>query len=76
MLNNIDAMTSKEGKMDEEIIRAVKFFQNLCKFITGLEGITTNEEIRAELEAKGVDTDLLIKRVKAIVDTGLEENKH
>lgn len=43
-----------------------EFLDNLTAFLCDTEGIST-EELREDLEAKGIDTDRLLSRVKAIL---------
>lgn len=57
-------------KMKKSGITSSQFLDNLTEFLADTEGLT-NEEIREDLEAKGIDVDRAIKKTQAIVQRHL-----
>lgn len=61
-------------KMKEAGITSSQFLDNLTEFLCDTDGLTT-EEIREDLEAKGVDVDKAIKRTQAVIQKYLRAHK-
>ncbi len=53
-------------KMKELGITSSQFLDNLTEFLSDTDGLT-NDEIREDLEAKGVDVDRAVRRTQAMV---------
>jgi hypothetical protein len=54
------------GNQEDDMVEAGRFLDSLIEFM-GNAGDLTDEELRDELIAEGVDVDALIDRVKKIV---------
>lgn len=63
-----------KAKMKEGGITSSQFLDNLTDFLCETDGLT-NEELREDLEAKGVDVDRAIARTQAIVGKHLRRLK-
>lgn len=62
------------AKMKERGITSSQFLDNLTDFLCETDGLT-NEELREDLEAKGVDVEKAIKKTQAIVAKHLRRHR-